>query len=355
VWQAKQKCRDLVVVPPHYEEYLKYSRLAREIYARYTDRLEPYGIDENWLDLTGVYTKKSPTEIADEIRKTVKFELGITVSCGVSFNKVFAKLGSDLKKPDAVSVIPRESFREVVWGLPASDMIGVGWATEKVLSGYGIKTIGELTMFDPELLKYKLKSRAYQLHDFANGIDNSVVLHKDFEIPAKSVGHGITTLQDLENEAEVWNVMLELTQTIGGKLKTYGKKASGISIYIRDNELHSKQWQAQLPKPSRSAMYIAKEAYDLFRRSYLWEKPIRSVTVSAINLIAEDTPYQLDLFVDSEREEKLARLDDCIFDLRERFGTNAIRNACLLGDIKMKRHGAELMKMPPGMVYMSGG
>jgi DNA polymerase-4 len=356
VWQAKQKCPALVVVPPHYEEYLKYSRLARDIYGRYTDKVEPFGMDECWLDVSGsAWTKMTGEEMAHEIRETVKFELGVTVSCGVSFNKVFAKLGSDMKKPDAVTVIPRESFRDKVWDLPASDMIGVGRATEKVLSGFGIKTIGDLASFNPEYLKYRLKSRAYQLHAFANGEDSSVVLNSDFEVPAKSVGHGITTLQDLENEAEVWNVMLELTQTIGRKLKIYGKKANGVAIYVRDNELHYKQWQTQLPKPSQSAMYIAREAYELFRHSYQWFKPIRSVTVSAINLISENTPYQFDLFVDSSKDEKLARLDDCIFEIRERFGMNAIRNACLLGDIKMKRHGAELMQMPTGMVNMAGG
>jgi DNA polymerase-4 len=356
VWQAKQKCPALVVVPPHYEEYLKYSRLARDIYGRYTDRVEPFGMDECWLDVSGcVRSNKTAEETANEIRETVKFELGVTVSCGVSFNKVFAKLGSDMKKPDAVTVIPRESFREKVWGLPVSDMIGVGRATENVLSGCGIKTIGDLARFNPDCLKYKLKSRAYQLHAFANGEDSSIVLHSDIEVPAKSVGHGITTFQDLENEAEVWNVMLELTQTVGRKLKIYGKKASGVAIYVRDNELHYKQWQTQLPKPSQSATYIAREAYGLFRHSYRWDKPIRSVTVTAISLIAEDIPYQLDLFVDASREDKLARLDDCIFAIRERFGMDAIRNACLLGDIKMKRHGAELMRMPTGMVNMTGG
>jgi DNA polymerase-4 len=356
VWQAKQKCPDLVVVPPHYEEYLKYSRLARDIYERYTDRIEPFGMDECWLDVTGcAWTQKTGgVDIADEIREAVKFELGVTVSCGVSFNKVFAKLGSDMKKPDATTVIPRASFREKVWGLPASAMIGVGWATEKVLTGYGIKTIGDLARFNPEYLKYQLKSRAYQLHAFANGEDNSVVLHKDFEVPAKSVGHGITTLQDLENEAEVWNVMLELTQTIARKLRIYGKKAGGVAIYIRDNELNSRQWQYKLPLPSRSAMHIAREAYELFRRSYQWQKPIRSVTVSAINLMSESAPYQYDLFADMEGVEKRTRLDDCIYEIRERFGMDAIKNACLLGDIKMKRHGAELVKMPTGMVYMAG-
>ena len=352
VWQAKEKCRDLIVVPPHYEEYIKYSKLARQVYARYTDLIEPFGMDECWLDVsgsTGIFG--SGEKIANEIRETIKFELGLTISVGVSFNKIFAKLGSDMKKPDAVTVIPKETFREKIWGLPASDLIGVGHSTQKVLDSYGIHTIGELAATNPEMLKYKLKSRAYQLCAFANGEDHSAVLHKDFEVPAKSVGHGITTLQDLENEAEVWCVMLELAQSIGRKLKIYGKKAMGVAIYVRDNELNTKQWQSQLAMPSQSASYIAKEAYELFRRSYRWSHPIRSVTVSAINLCPQDSPQQLDLFVDAAKEDRLARLDDAIFSIRERFGKDAIRNAVLCQNIKMERGRTELT-MPTGLATL---
>ncbi|MDR0883752.1 MAG: DNA polymerase IV [Oscillospiraceae bacterium] len=346
VVQAKQKCRDLVVVAPHYEVYLKYSRLAHDIYARYTDRIEPFGMDECWLDVTG--TGKSGEAIAHEIREAVKRELGVTVSCGVSFNKVFAKLGSDMKKPDAVTVIPRASFREKIWGLPAGEMIGVGRATQKILTALGVRTIGDLAKTDPKWLEFKLKSRAVQLHAFANGWDSSPVLPSDFEVPAKSIGHGITTLQDLENEAEVWRVLLELAQSIGRKLKLYGKKASGVAIDIRDNKLHHQQWQRVLPMPSQSAMVLAREAYALFRQSYTWRQDIRSVTITAINLVAQDTPVQLDLFVDTRKTEKLAKLDDAVFALRERYGMHAVRNACLLGESKMRRHGIELMRMPSG-------
>ena len=144
VWQAKRKCRDLVVIPPHYEEYMKYSELAREIYARYTDLIEPYGMDENWLDVTGSRIFGSAEQIAEKIRQSIKSELGITISIGVSFNKVFAKLGSDMKKPDAITVIPRKSFREIIWDLPVGDLLGVGRATKKILGSYCIRTIGDL-------------------------------------------------------------------------------------------------------------------------------------------------------------------------------------------------------------------
>jgi DNA polymerase-4 len=148
--------------------------------------------------------------------------------------------------------------------------------------------------------------------------------------------------------------MLELSQTIGRKLKIFKRKATVVSIFIRDSGMSFKQWQSKLAKPSQSAMYLASEAYELFRHSYDWKKPIRNVTISAQNLIDEDTPYQLDLLIDANREEKFARLDNCIFDLRERFGADSVRNACLLDDLKIRRHGAELMKMPSGMLHMSG-
>ena len=157
VWQAKQKCKDLVVVPPHYEEYIKYSKLARSVYERYTDQVEPYGMDECWLDISGTESLfGSPEKVANEIRETMKFELGLTISVGVSFNKIFAKLGSDMKKPDAVTVIPKDTFREKIWGLPAADLLGVGRATQRVLDSYCIRTIGDLANINPEFLRRRL-------------------------------------------------------------------------------------------------------------------------------------------------------------------------------------------------------
>lgn len=157
VWQAKQKCRNLVVVPPHFEEYIKYSKLARNVYQRYTDQVEPYGMDECWLDISGTdYTFGSPEKVANDIRETIKFELGLTISVGVSFNKIFAKLGSDMKKPDAVTVIPKDTFREKIWGLPAADLLGVGRATQRVLDSYCIRTIGDLAKTDPDFLNRRL-------------------------------------------------------------------------------------------------------------------------------------------------------------------------------------------------------
>lgn len=350
LWQAKQKCPKLIIVPPHYEEYLKYSRLAHSIYAEYTDLIEPYGMDEVWMDVTGsAKVFGNGEQIANQLRERIKYELGLTISVGVSFCKVFAKLGSDLKKPDAVTVIPKDNFREIIWDLPASDMIGVGRATEKLLSSYGIHTIGELANAYPDLIQRKLGKNGMVLFAFANGEDRSKVAPQDYEPPMKSIGHGITTMQDLENNAEVWNIMLALTQDIGHKLREYNKNAAGVAIHIRDNQLHVKQWQCQLPVRTHSAAVIAKEAYRLFERSYVWDYPIRSVTVRAINLCSQDLPEQLGFFSDAATVERKEKLETVIEDIRRRFGKYSIQPACLCQDIKMPTDREVELRMPTGM------
>lgn len=149
LWQAKQKCPGLTIVPPSFEKYLRFSRLAREIYGCYTDRIESFGLDECWLDLTGSERLFGGGKaVADKLRERIKFELGVTISVGVSHNKIFAKLGSDMKKPDATTVITRENYKDVVWPLPVSDLLFVGPATTRKLARYGIHTIGQLAQAD---------------------------------------------------------------------------------------------------------------------------------------------------------------------------------------------------------------
>ena len=353
LWQAKQKCPKLIIVPPHYEEYLKYSRLAHSIYSDYTDLIEPYGMDEVWMDVTGSTKVFGSGEvIANTLRERIKYELGLTISVGVSFCKVFAKLGSDMKKPDAVTVIPKDSFRDIIWDLPASDMLGVGRSTEKFLSSYGIHTIGQLANAYPDLMQRKLGKNGMVLLAFANGEDRSKVAPQDYEPPMKSIGHGITTMQDLENNAEVWNIMLALTQDIGHKLRVYNKNAAGVAIYIRyivDKQISGKQWQCQLPVRTHSAAIIAKEAYRLFERSYGWEYPIRSVTVRAINLCSQDLPEQLQFFSDAATVERKEKLETAIEDIRRRFGKYSIQPACLCQNIKMPTDREVELRMPTGM------
>lgn len=352
LWQARMKCKNLIIVPPHYEQYIKYSKLAREIYSDYTNLIEPYGMDECWLDVTGCMWKYGSGEnLANIIRERMKNELGLTVSVGVSFNKIFAKLGSDMKKPDAVTVIPRKTFREKIWDLPASDLLGVGRATEKVLTSYGIKTIGDLAKAPQDLIQRRLGKRGLLCMHYANGLDISPVAPAEYEAPVKSVGHSITTRQDLENPAEVWNIMLSLTQDIGHKLRVYDKRAAGVQIDIRDNQLRHKQWQCQMTNRTNSSAIIAKAAFDLFNRSYQWNYPIRSLTVRAINLYSANEPEQVDLFGDIRRIEKREQIETVVEDIRRRFGKYAIMPAALCQlNHKLPTDREIELTMPTGMV-----
>lgn len=350
VWQAKQKCPDLVVVPPHYEEYLKYSKLAKAIYCDYTNQVEPYGMDKCWLDISS--TKKlfgNPVDVANEIRERIKFELGLTISVGVSFNKIFAKLGSDYKKPDAVTVFEKETFREKIWSLPASDLLGVGRATTRVLNNYCIRTIGDLANSDYDFIKRILGKNGVSLWLYANGRDNSTVKDIKFVSPVKSIGHGITTVVDLSNEEEVWRVFLELTQGNGHKLRVHQKVAKAVAIYVRDNTLFSKQWQTQMQMVTQLPLVLAQYAFQLFKKRYDWRNPIRSVTIQAINLFPQDMPQQIDLFCDYERAEKQEKLDGCVEKLCQRFGKRCIRNAVLLQELGMPMGNVEIT-MPTRLV-----
>ena len=352
LWQARQKCRHLIIVPPHYEEYIKYSHMARNIYADYTDQIEPYGMDECWLDVTGsIKTMGTGEEIANEIRERIKFELGLTVSVGVSFNKIFAKLGSDMKKPDAVTIIPKDGFKEKIWDLPASDLLGVGRATEKVLDGYGIHTIGQLAQAPPELIKRRLGKRGVLCIQYAQGLDFSPVAKTDYKPPVKSVGHGLTTRQDLENSAEVWTMILSLCQDIGHKLRAYKKKAAGVQIDVRNNQLHHRQWQCQLGTRTNSAALIARNAFELFQRSYAWEFPIRSLTVRAINLFEENEPEQATFYSSFEEVDRRERLETAIEAIRDRFGKYAIMPALLFTNKEKMPTDREIeLEMPTGMI-----
>ncbi len=349
VWQARQKCRDIVIVEPNFGNYVKYSKLVKEIYSRYTDQIEPYGMDECWLDVTGSKLLfGSGEEIAHKIRNDVKNELGLTVSIGVSFNKIFAKLGSDMKKPDAVTVISQSNFKNLVWQLPARELLGVGSSTGKVLNKYFIKTIGDLANTNPDLLKHHLGKNGVQLYNFANGLDNSAVLHQEYISPIKSIGHGITTVKDLTCDIEVWHVILELVQDIAKKLRKQKKYAGAISIRIKENNLSSKQWQTTLNTPTKSALMLAKASYDLFKKSYIWNNDIRAITVTAINLVDDYMQNQSSFFIDSNKLCKLENLDCCVDSIKSRFGKKSIMNASLFLDIKFPEKENEIT-MPTGM------
>ena len=349
IWQARLKCPDLLIVPPNYEEYLKHSRWAREIYYDYSNQVEPYGIDECWIDVTGsTHLFGSGRDIGEEIRERIKKELGITVSVGVSFNKILAKLGSDMKKPDAVTEIPRESFKDLVWNLPVEELLGVGRASKKKLNRLMVFTIGDLAKADPDLLRSKLGVNGVYLWNYANGRDISSVSDRDYRAPVKSVGRGITTTEDLENNLEVYRVFKELSFGVSKSLRSYGFLAGGIQISVKDKDLISRLYQRQLTNPSLASSILTEEAYDLFLQSYFWEKPIRALTIRAINLRDERSGSQLSFYDDYDQLVKKEKLDDTFFKIREKFGDYSISYAGLMGDIKIPKDRNEIVTLPGG-------
>ena len=350
--EAKRLCPDLIMVPPHYDEYLKYSRLTRQIYERYTELVEPFGMDECWLDVTHSRIYGSGREIAEEIRQTVKSELGLTVSIGISFTKIFAKLGSDMKKPDAITALPPEAIPQVVYPLPVSDLLYVGPATANKLSNYaGISTIGQLAKARPDIIKDLLGINGIKLWKFANGIDNARVKHRNYTAPIKSIGRSITCTADLHTDEDVWKVMLALAQDVGHKLRLQHVMATGVQISLREKSLLTRQYQEQLPFPTQSPKYLVQAGKKLLVEKYPWAAPIRAVTIRAINLIPDTTPQQLDLFTDFENVDKQEKAEAAIETIRRRFGKRAIVPACLLGDLKMPDDGRDEVILP-GMLYI---
>lgn len=350
-WEARQLCRDLIIVPPQYDQYLKYSKLTQAIYQRYTDLIEPFGMDECWLDVTGSQKMcGNAMNIAESIRQAVREELGLTVSIGVSYNKIFAKLGSDMKKPDTITEISAENYREKVWPLDCSEMIYCGRATTAKLGKYGIRTIGDVAHTDPEFLRRQLGVSGLALWRYANGTDTSRVMHKDFVSPVKSVGHGITCVSDLENEEEVWKVILSLCQDIGHRLRLHELSARGVQIHVRSNDLLGSQFQCKLPLKTQLPSEIAATAFRLFRERYHWGSKVRAVTVRAIDLVPQKEPDQLSLFIDTAKIARRERLEDMVEEIRSRFGKQAITYGILMGDLKMPDDGRDSVKMP-GLMY----
>lgn len=333
VVRAVAKCPRLTVVPPHYDDYLRYSAMARQIYEQYTDLVEPYGADECWLDVTGSRALfGNGRQIAEILRRRIREELGLTISVGVSFNKVFAKLGSDMKKPDAVTEILYQSFREIVWPLPVSELFGVGRASATVLRSCGITTIGQLACAYPPMVRDKLGKNGLCLIEAANGRNIDPVLPSDAEIPVKSIGHGTTTKRDMKTTEEVGQVILSLCEEIGHRLLMLGKRAGGVAVSLRDNTLYTKQYQCRLPFPTDSYSVIAKEAVALMRRKHRFEKPLRSVSVTAIDLISEKLPLQLDLFSNAASLERAETLDRLMDTVNNRYGPGSIRYGVLFSN-----------------------
>ena len=344
LWQARKKCPDLQTVPPHHQKYQHYSRLINDIYLQYTDMVEPFSVDESWLDVTA--SQKlfgSGRQIADTIRRRVKKELGLTLSAGVSFNKIFAKMGSDYKKPDATTVITLENYKELLWPLDIRDLFFVGKATADKLQGIGIHTIGQLAEADRQTVAALLGKQGGVIHDYANGLDQTPVSRFDEREEIKSVGNGSTFRRNLEGIQDVRTAVIALADTVAVRLRKKKKKAFGVKVDIKDPSLKVISRQQQLDNPTNLAETIADTAVSIIEKSWNLRHPIRMLTVTAINLCPEDQAQQLSLFssenVQTETGERMERTMD---DIREKFG----RNAITFGRILKNDIGLESIKKP---------
>jgi len=333
IWQAKQKCPNLVVVSPHYSLYLRFSRAAREIYAQYTNLIEAFGIDECWIDVTESTRLYGTGEnIAHEIKDKIKNEMGITASIGVSFNKILAKLGSDLKKPDAVTCISRENFKRMIWPLPVEELLYVGRSTKKKLNKIGLMTIGDLANVSPSVVRNLLGKWGDTLWIFANGMDESPVTITDYQSTIKGIGNSMTTARDLTSNEDVLLTFYVLSESVAERLRKHNLKGTTIQIHVRDNELASIERQAKLINCSCISEEIAKKAMQIFCKHWHWQKPIRSLGVRATDLVTADTYTQLSLLDDYTKRIRQESLENTIDKIRERFGHYSVQRALLLKD-----------------------
>ncbi|MDD2371932.1 MAG: DNA polymerase IV [Firmicutes bacterium] len=349
---AISKCPELIVVPPHFDEYLLISNEAREIYNSFTDKVESYGIDECWLDISGTEGLfGSPYEVGMLIKEKIKEEIGVTVSVGVSFNKIFAKLCSDLAGRDEIREVWEEDFRKIIWPLPVGCLLGVGYATRKKLAWYGIKTIGDLAKVGEDFMRSKFGKNGWYLYVYANGYDVSRVAGFGERAPVKSVGHGTTLVADVVDEEIVYGVMLELSLDVGYRMAKLGVRARGVELTIRDSSLAFFSFQCRLDFPSSCPSVLANAGRSLFRAKYAWAFPVRAITIRGIDLVSEVVSgVQLDLIGVVDNMDRFNRIGGVLSDVRDRFGRGSLSYGVLLSDNKVPEGRRLDTVMPSGII-----
>ncbi|MFZ5989153.1 MAG: DNA polymerase IV [Bacillota bacterium] len=354
-WEARSKCPGLVTVNPNYSLYLKFSKYAREIYQYYTDRIESFGIDECWMDVSesSLLFGEGP-KIAEEIRKRIKEELGVTVSIGVSYNKIFAKLGSDMRKPDAVTVITEDNFREKVWRLPVGELLYVGRATRRKLNSLSIFTIGDLAECSPSFLVRQMGKWGSTLWNFANGYDFSPVAKMDYEGSVKGIGNSLTTPRDLISKEDVKILIYVLSESVGERLRRHNLKGKTVQISIKDTDLKGIDRQGQLECHTYATSEIAQKSFEIFLKSWDWSKNIRALGVRVTDLIVGGTYTQLSLFLDESKRQKLELIDACVDKIRERFGHYSVQRALMLEDDRLNADPAHDNVIFPVSYFRNG-
>jgi DNA polymerase-4 len=324
VWEAKRKCPDLVLVEPHFNLYNKYSKLVNEIYNRFTDMIEPFGIDESWLDVTGsIHLFGNGEKIANKIRETVKKELGLTISVGVSFNKIFAKLGSDYKKPDATTIISKDNYKDIVYPLPVSNLLYAGKKITIALSNLGIKTIGDLANADKGHLIKRLGKFGAMLHDYANGIDNSPIIYNEEHI-FKSMGNGLTFKRNLLGISDIIKGVSILSDKVASRLRKSNYKCNGIQVTIRDPYFKTITRQKKLNTSTNISSDIMSISINIIKEVWDLDKPIRMITITAINLESSNNYEQLNIFESDNKRERNEKIERTIDNIRKKYGYKSI-------------------------------
>ncbi|MCH5286176.1 MAG: DNA polymerase IV [Christensenellaceae bacterium] len=338
IWQARQLCPELITVPPDFPLYIHFSKRMRAIVEEYSDRVEAFGLDENWVDLSHPGRSMDDGErIAHELRRRIREELGITVSIGVSFGKVLAKLGSDMKKPDAVTVLRREDFREKTAHLPVGDLLYVGRATTRKLADISIRTIGQLAEAPDEVLRSRFGKNGLMIKAFALGQEDSPVRPCTVESAIKSVGNSTTTPHDIVTIEDARCVYYLLAESVGARLREGGFRARCVSISARTTSLVTTSHQCVLDRPTNITSEIADAACRLFAERYAHSLPMRSVGLQCAMLTMADEPLQLDMLGIQRRREQQERMDAALDGIRRRFGHTIVQRGVVLADSAFAR------------------
>lgn len=337
IWSAKQKCSDLILVPPNFDDYIIISQQVRKIYEEYSNYVEAFGIDECWIDISEIAQNfQEGKTIADEIRKKISERIGITASCGVSFNKVFAKLASDIKKPDATTVIDYENYKHTAWGLPADSLLYVGRSTKKALTRLNIRTIGDIAKTDVRALEFMLGKNGTVLWNNANGFDMSPVSHKDIHSAVKSVGNSMTAAHDLTDDDEIKIILFALCETVSARLRKLRLVCGAVQIHIKDSDFNTYERQISLDFPNRTVSSLFGASFELYNANNLSARPIRALGVRAINL-KDESSEQISIHSAMDKAQKFEYLDLTADKIRERFGSSALKRGIMLTDAILSR------------------
>jgi len=332
-WQAMRLCPNLVTVPPNTELYVKVTNRVREIYSDYSNLRDDFSIDESWIDLTGTCRSGKEASLVKEIKERLKSETGLTASMGLSWNKIFAKIGSDIAGPDSVAEVTRDNYREVVWPLPAEVMMGVGRATKRGLNDMGIETIGELATANPDLLKRRFGKNGTVLYAFANGIDNTPVRTEYTGPPVKSIGNSTTAARDMICDEDVRIVLMTLAESVGMQLRERNLKGYVVEFSLRTTDLRWLIHQRKLKRPTDITREILSVGFELFKEVRML--PLRGIGLRVATLVSADEPEQMNLFVNEKKHEYQRIIDRTVDNIREKYGYHSIQRGLTRLDDKL--------------------